>query len=797
MKKELFGIFLIFLIILTSISLFSYHAADPCVGNHFFTFPDQVNNLFGLIGAHIAGLFIFLFGIGALWVPLILCLFGLWLIRKKSRRVIWLTMAGGLILTITTGSFFFLFNETYAFSNTTIAAGGKVGGWLAGALLKYANITGCVIFLCFFVLLGVMLVTGISLNVMLKVVWAWLVRFFRTIAQDMAEGAGFLKHTLENKRQERKATGLVRAQKLKALIVLPRFNGKNNGDDVEPDMGAPDFSSALETNGDVIKEDVDAPRPRPRNVSSAKKKSEPEKSIGPTIVAVETDDKEYVADSTIKDIRETPDFILPGLSFLDEKQKIRKQIDTDELQSKASILQKKLEDFNVKGEVVEILPGPVITTFEYRPAPGIKLSKIVGLSDDLALALAAISIRIVAPIPGRDVVGIEIPNDERELVNLREMVGSKEFVQSKSLLTLGLGKDLLGQPVATKMDKMPHLLIAGATGTGKSVGLNSMIISLLYKATPEEVKLIMIDPKRIELSVYNDIPHLITPVVTDMKKATNALFWAVREMERRYELLELSGLRNIAQFNEMVDERLRDLAPDTSPEDILLPGGLPLERLPFIVVIVDELGDLMMVASKDVEYALTRLAQMARAAGIHLILATQRPSADVLTGTIKANFPTRLSFQTSSKIDGRIIIDQGGPESLLGNGDMLFCPPGTGKLMRIQGAFISEKEIGRITSFLKDQRQPDYNEEVIQGDDDGQEKVFDESDYDEKYDEAVALITNDRQASISYVQRRLRIGYNRAARLIEMMEHEGIVGPQIGSKPREILVKSYDSEKIS
>jgi S-DNA-T family DNA segregation ATPase FtsK/SpoIIIE len=489
--------------------------------------------------------------------------------------------------------------------------------------------------------------------------------------------------------------------------------------------------------------------------------------------------------------------VLPGLSFLDEKQKIRRQIDTDELQNKASILKKKLEDFNVKGEVVEILPGPVITTFEYRPAPGIKLSKIVGLSDDLALALSAISIRIVAPIPGRDVVGIEIPNDERELVNLREMIASKEFVQSQSLLTLGLGKDLLGQAVATKMDKMPHLLIAGATGTGKSVGLNAMIISLLYKATPDEVKLIMIDPKRIELSVYNDIPHLITPVVTDMKKATNALFWAVREMERRYELLELSGLRNIGQFNEMVDERLRDIPPDTSPEDVVLPGGLPLERLPFIVVIVDELGDLMMVASKDVEYALTRLAQMARAAGIHLIIATQRPSADVLTGTIKANFPTRLSFQTSSKIDGRIIIDQGGPESLLGNGDMLFCPPGTGKLMRIQGAFISEKEIARITAFLKEQRQPDYNEEVIQGDDDGQEKVFDESEYDEKYDEAVALITKDRQASISYVQRRLRIGYNRAARLIEMMEHEGIVGPQIGSKPREILVKSYDEEKIS
>ena len=794
MKKEFFGIFLTFLIILISVSLFSYHAADPCVGNHFFTLPDLVHNSFGLIGAHVAGLFIFLFGIGALWVPLILCLLGLWLLRKKSRKVICLTLTGGLILMMTTGSIFFLFDKTYAFYDTTISAGGKVGGGLAGGLIKYANNTGCAVFLCFFVLVGFMLVTGISLKDMLNVVWGWLVRFTRIIKQDMAEGAVYLKQTLENKRQERKAAGIVRAEKLKTLAVLPRFNKKNDGDDVEPNIVEPDFFPAPETNGDVIQGNCDAPMPSSGNVSSPKRKSDPEKSFGPTIVAVETDDKEYVADQSIKDIRGKLDFVVPKLSFLDEKSKIRRQIDTNELQNKASILKRKLEDFNVKGEVVEILPGPVITTFEYRPAPGIKLSKIVGLSDDLALALAAISIRIVAPIPGRDVVGIEIPNEERELVNLREMIASKEFVQSKSLLTLGLGKDLVGQPVATTMDKMPHLLIAGATGTGKSVGLNSIIISLLYKATPDEVKLIMIDPKRIELSVYNDIPHLITPVVTDMKKATNALFWAVREMERRYELLELTGLRNIEQFNEMVGERLSEIAPGTSPEDVMLPGGLPLERLPFIVVIVDELGDLMMVASKDVEYALTRLAQMARAAGIHLIIATQRPSADVLTGTIKANFPTRISFQTSSKIDGRIIIDQGGPESLLGNGDMLFSPPGTGRLMRIQGAFISEKEIARITFFIKEQRRPDYNEEVIMGDDNGQEKIFDEAEYDEKYDEAVALITKDRQASISYVQRRLRVGYNRAARLIEMMEHEGIVGPQIGSKPREILVKSYEED---
>jgi S-DNA-T family DNA segregation ATPase FtsK/SpoIIIE len=516
--------------------------------------------------------------------------------------------------------------------------------------------------------------------------------------------------------------------------------------------------------------------------------------FSPTIVAPQVDTKEYIPDSGLGDIRQPEAFKLPPISFLEEKVKIRREIDTDKLQQKARILETKLNDFNVKGDVVEILPGPVITTFEYRPAPGIKLSKITGLSDDLALALSAVSIRIVAPIPGRDVVGIEIPNDEREMVNLREMVASKDFIQSDSMLTLGLGKDLMGRPVITKMDKMPHLLIAGATGTGKSVGLNAMIISLLYKATPDDVKFIMIDPKRIELSVYNDIPHLISPVVTDMKKATNALFWAVKEMERRYELLEENGLRNLAQYNDMVREKNRSRAARSADDPEHETGDdLPVsEPLPYIVVIVDELSDLMMVASKDVEFALTRLAQMARAAGIHIIIATQRPSADVLTGTIKANFPTRISFQVSSKIDGRIIMDQGGAESLLGNGDMLFCPPGTGKLMRIQGAYISEKEIAKITGFLKEQRTPEYDENVTKGDDEEETREFDEADYDEKYDEAVAVVTQSGQASISYVQRRLRIGYNRAARLIEIMEHEGIIGPQIGTKPREILVKNYD-----
>ena len=474
-------------------------------------------------------------------------------------------------------------------------------------------------------------------------------------------------------------------------------------------------------------------------------------------------------------------FQLPSVNLLEEPENRPISADDDNLRMLSKLLEKKLEDFGVRGQVVAISPGPVITTFEYEPASGIKINKIVNLSDDLALALRATSIRIVAPIPGKAVIGIEVPNAVRETVRFKEIVVSSAFEKSKSRLTICLGKDIIGNPFVAELNRMPHLLIAGATGAGKSVALNTMICSLLYKAGPDEVKLIMVDPKRIELTSYDGIPHLITPVVTDVKKATNALYWAVREMERRYELLSAKKARNIVQYN----RKLKTVKPDSADAE-------PEEKLPFIVIIIDELADLMMVASRDVESALMRLAQMARAAGIHLILATQRPSVDVLTGIIKANFPTRLSFQVSSKTDSRTIIDTNGAENLLGNGDMLFMPPGTAKLRRIHGAYISETELVRITEYLKNQEKPEYDDYVT-------EMAVTEAaeaigqDADEKYDEAVALITKTRQASISMIQRHLRIGYNRAARIIEMMEKEGIVGPSDGAKPREVLVRSYEN----
>ncbi|MFH2093071.1 MAG: DNA translocase FtsK 4TM domain-containing protein [Pseudomonadota bacterium] len=780
MKKELYGIFLFFSILLTAVSLFSYHVLDPRVGNHFFIIPEHIHNSFGLLGAHLAGLLIFLFGLGAFWVPVVLGAISVWLLQGRTPKIIWLTLLGGFLLIISTGAMFYLFNDDYQILNTTISSGGIIGNAVTVFLYKYTNLAGAVIILVFFLIIGFVLATGVSVFSLGLFIQNKFIEFARIMAADARALVAFLNQQIQTLIEKRQVARQLKEQekqrllKQEALIKIPL---KSNESDPMPWMGD---SQALNPSLKNQKPSGHNPDPPGLNqTGSGGYKSEP------NILELEQEEAVLIGDEEFRDIREKKTFNLPKLSFLDEKIAVKKNIDIDILKEKSRILESKLNDFNVFGEVVEILPGPVITTFEYRPAPGIKISKIAGLADDLALALCAISIRIVGPIPGRDVVGIEIPNEEREIVNLRELIASKDFIQAKSVLTLGLGKDILGKPVVTSMDSMPHLLIAGATGTGKSVGLNAMIISLLYKGTPEDIKMIMIDPKRIELSVYNDIPHLISPVVTDMKKATNALFWAVREMERRYELLEEAGLRNIVQYNKMV------LSKGKARKNA---QSVPFEKLPYIVVIVDELADLMMVASKDVEFALTRLSQMARAAGIHLIVATQRPSADVLTGNIKANFPTRMSFQVSSKVDGRIIFDGGGSECLLGNGDMLFCPPGTGKLVRIQGAYISENEIAKVTEFLREQRSPDYIEDITVGDTVDEENSFDEADFDQKYDEAVALVTKSRQASISFVQRRLRIGYNRAARLVEMMEHEGVVGPQIGSKPRDILVESFDND---
>jgi DNA segregation ATPase FtsK/SpoIIIE, S-DNA-T family len=521
-----------------------------------------------------------------------------------------------------------------------------------------------------------------------------------------------------------------------------------------------------------------APAAKTTSVSA----SEPPRPIR---VTKRADEQLAVSSHTRHNLAAGGDYVLPPSDLLDKPPASNRAVDQKLLEENAAILEQKLADLGIRGEVVEIHPGPVITMYELILAAGIPLRKVLNTSDDLAMALKSGSTRVVAPIPGKDTVGIEVPNLHREIVYFREIIESSAFAEITAPLKVALGKGIDGTPFATSLVRMPHLLIAGATGTGKSVGLNCLICSWLMSCSPDDVKFLMVDPKRLELSYYQDIPHLIHPVVTEAEKVPKVLNWAIREMERRYELLSKTGAKNIASYNEKVAElRAAGNAEDPGPD-----------KLPYIVIIVDELAELMMVAAKDIEISIARLAQMARASGIHLILATQRPSVDVITGVIKANFPARLSYQVSAKPDSRTILDTTGAEHLLGMGDMLFLPPGTAKLARLHGAYVSENDIRSIVDFIKAQRAPVYSKEI--------ENVVAEADStgaaadlldDPKYDEALELVTRLGHASISLIQRHMRIGYNRAARIIEAMESEGIIGPSDGtSRPREVRAPSLDS----
>ncbi|WP_312566809.1 DNA translocase FtsK 4TM domain-containing protein, partial [Diaphorobacter sp.] len=492
---------------------------------------------------------------------------------------------------------------------------------------------------------------------------------------------------------------------------------------------------------------------------------------------------------------EMPDSNLPQVDLLDAAQARQETVSPETLEMTSRLIEKKLKDFGVDVTVVAAMPGPVITRYEIEPATGVKGSQIVNLAKDLARSLSLVSIRVIETIPGKNFMALELPNAKRQTIRLSEILGSQVYHDAKSLLTMGLGKDIVGAPVVADLAKMPHVLVAGTTGSGKSVGINAMILSLLYKAEARDVRLLMIDPKMLEMSVYEGIPHLLAPVVTDMKQAAHGLNWCVAEMERRYKLMSKLGVRNLAGYNTKIDDAKAREEHIPNPFSLTPESPEPLERLPHIVVVIDELADLMMVVGKKIEELIARLAQKARAAGIHLILATQRPSVDVITGLIKANIPTRIAFQVSSKIDSRTILDQMGAEALLGMGDMLYMASGTGLPIRVHGAFVSDDEVHRVVSYLKEQGEPDYIEGVLEGGTvEGDDSGFGFGDSegggekDPMYDQAVEVVLKDRKASISYVQRKLRIGYNRSARLLEDMEKAGLVSALTASGQREVLV---------
>ncbi|GJH15537.1 MULTISPECIES: DNA translocase FtsK [Caballeronia] len=497
------------------------------------------------------------------------------------------------------------------------------------------------------------------------------------------------------------------------------------------------------------------------------------------------------------------DSTLPPLALLDAPPKVQETIAADTLEYTSRLIEKKLKDFGVEVSVIAAYPGPVVTRYEIEPATGVKGSQIVGLGKDLARSLSLVSIRVVETIPGKNYMALELPNQRRQTVKLSEILGSEVYANGASPLTMGLGKDIGGNPVCADLAKMPHLLVAGTTGSGKSVGINAMILSLLYKASADQVRLILIDPKMLEMSVYEGIPHLLCPVVTDMRQAGHALNWAVAEMERRYKLMSKMGVRNLASFNTKIDEAKKRDEKIPNPFSLTPDDPEPLTRLPNIVVVIDELADLMMVVGKKVEELIARIAQKARAAGIHLILATQRPSVDVITGLIKANVPTRMAFQVSSKIDSRTILDQQGAESLLGMGDMLYLPPGSGLPVRVHGAFVSDEEVHRVVDKLKEHGEPNYIEGILEGGlaGDGDEGSAGaggtggaDGESDPLYDQAVEVVIKNRRASISLVQRHLRIGYNRAARLLEQMENSGLVSAMSSNGNREILTPARDAE---
>jgi len=736
--SEFLGVALFALALIWLIALVTYEPTDPV---WFFTTGalHPPANFVGRVGAFLSELSFQLLGYAAYLLPGVIAWAGWYYFWCQPFEAIYTKAIGSGLFVGCSSSFLSLVFGSTDVAGKTFDAGGSLGAWLGAWFAEYLNRTGSIIVLLTLMVLAVILSTQFSFG-----------RMFASASQGSrdlsARGVGFVRAWLEDRRKQKARREVVAKHTKKAAAAASTMAKE------EPT------------------EEEAAAEPATPPVVATKRAS----PIAPPLPLPEPQ----------KTPRRQGAFTLPPLSLLDPA-KAEQKIDERELMESARQLAEKCREFAVEGQVAQIHPGPVVTTFEFKPEAGVKYSRITSLADDLCLAMQAESV-LIDRIPGKSTVGIQIPNPNREAISLRELLQSESYERSSSKLTLALGKTIHGEPYVTDLATMPHLLIAGSTGTGKSVGLNAMLTSILYRATPDDVRLIMIDPKRLELGMYEEIPHLLTPVVVDPKKAANALRWAVREMEERYKTLAAEGVRNIDQYN----RNIKMVLEETGNKDPDAP-----KPLPFVVVVIDELADLMMVASNEVEESIARLAQMARAVGIHLILATQRPSVDVITGLIKANLPSRISFRVSSKVDSRTILDGNGAEQLLGKGDMLFLPPASSRCIRLHGPYISEQESARLASFLRKQGKPIFDESITAGDEKaGPDGVQFEK--DDLYDEAARIVVSSGQASSSYLQRKLRIGFSRAARLVDMMEAEGLVSPGAGGKPREVLVDRGYFEEV-
>jgi len=787
------------------IALMTFDSADPGWSQTGFT--DQINNSAGPAGAWLADIMLWVFGFIAYLFPYAIALVG-WFVFQKSKDIlefdygtIALRVIGSLLCMLGAAGLASINFDDLA----TVSSGGMVGEAISHALIPFFSIVGTNLLLLCFLATGFTLVTGIS----------WL-----TIIDGLGELSIFAA---------RKVSRL--PQQVNAVGKLPDWRSNKESASDKAENSEEEGASAIEittmrveTDAEVVSqlrqqgEAAAEPIVEEIDEHSATDFSTSEQDNPPPVtveVIHQTDD--YTAESQPKGVptpqpakastlrsagiktedTAVPEGTVPSFDLLDRPNRTQEPISQEELDMVSRLLEAKLADFSIKAEVVGVYPGPVVTRFELDLAPGIKVSKVSGLSKDIARAMSAISVRVVEVIPGKSYIGLELPNKHRETVFLREVISSDKFENAGSNLTMVLGKNISGESVVVDLGKMPHVLVAGTTGSGKSVGVNVMILSLLYKSTPEEVRFIMIDPKMLELSVYEGIPHLLAEVVTDMKEAANALRWCVGEMERRYRLMSALGVRNLKGFNAKVTEAIergepiRD--PLWKPEQSMDTEAPELEKLPSIVVVVDEFADMMMIVGKKVEELIARIAQKARAAGIHLVLATQRPSVDVITGLIKANIPTRIAFQVSSKIDSRTILDQQGAEALLGMGDMLYLPPGSGVPTRVHGAFVDDHEVHAVVADWKARGEPQYIDEILSGDSaeeillPGEQPEGEDQEFDAFYDEAVAFVTESRRASVSGVQRKFRIGYNRAARLVEQMEQSGVVSAPGHNGNREVL----------